>query len=206
MKEASKHQVWSKRQGEVLGVALEVLVSEGDRLTMNAVAQQARCSKESLYKWFGDRDGLLEATVQWQAAKVRVPVLDDQGFDRAALKTSLEQFGRDLLGVLSSHTSVALNRVAMAHAGADKRNLGALVLENGRRAMGRRLKPVLEAGARKQFLRFEDSEIAFRTFFGLVVRDVQIRLLLGEECHFESEEIAADAKRACAQFFTLYGA
>ena len=29
--------------------------------------------------------------------------------------------------------------------------------------------------------RFDDSEAAFRTFFGLVVRDVQIRLLLGDK-------------------------
>ena len=39
---------------------------------MTAVARRASCSKETLYKWFGDRDGLLTATVQWQASKVTV--------------------------------------------------------------------------------------------------------------------------------------
>ena len=50
---------------------LPLLVEAGDALTMTSVARRASCSKESLYKWFGDRDGLLTATVQWQASKVR---------------------------------------------------------------------------------------------------------------------------------------
>ncbi len=48
------------RQRDVLEAALRLLVEEGDALTMNAVARRASCSKETLYKWFGDRDGLLD--------------------------------------------------------------------------------------------------------------------------------------------------
>ena len=58
--------------------------------------------------------------------------------------------------------------------------LGAIVLENGPLAIRQRLKPVLEAGREARLLRFDSSEEAYRTFFGLVVRDTQIRLLLGE--------------------------
>lgn len=193
------------RQGEVLDAALSLLVSMGDKLTMTALAREASCSKETLYKWFGDRDGLLTATVQWQAAKVRVPVLDRAHMDRNAIAQSLEQFARDLLTVLTGETSVALNRIAVTHAGADKSGLGAIVLENGRRAMGRRLKPVLEAGRDVALLKFADSEEAFRTFFGLVVRDVQIRLLLGDDFSLSADEIDRDAKAATKQFFALYG-
>lgn len=193
------------RQGEVLDAALSLLVSMGDKLTMTALAREASCSKETLYKWFGDRDGLLTATVQWQAAKVRVPVLDRAHMDRNAIVQSLEQFARDLLTVLTGETSVALNRIAVTHAGADKSGLGAIVLENGRRAMGRRLKPVLEAGRDVALLKFADSEEAFRTFFGLVVRDVQIRLLLGDDFALSADEIDRDAKSATKQFFALYG-
>jgi hypothetical protein len=63
----------------------------------------------------------------------------------------------------------------------------------------------LEAGRDVALLKFTDSEDAFRTFFGLVVRDVQIRLLLGDECSLSQQEIAAEAKNATKQFFTLYG-
>ena len=64
------HAEPTPRQQAVLDAALALLVEEGDQLTMTAVARRASCSKETLYKWFGDRDGLLTATVQWQASKV----------------------------------------------------------------------------------------------------------------------------------------
>lgn len=196
----------SPRQGEVLDVALALLVSDGDKLTMNAIARRANCSKETLYKWFGDRDGLLTATVKWQASKVRMPRFDKSQLDAQSLREGIEQFGRDLLTVLAGDTSVALNRVAVSHAGSAKSALGTIVLENGRRAMGARLKPIFEAGRDAGFLAFADSEEAFRTFFGLLVRDVQIRRLLGDSFRPSAVEIEEDARRATEQFFVLYGA
>ena len=187
---------YTPRQSEVLDAVLELLVEGGDRLTMTDVARRASCSKETLYKWFGDRDGLLTATVQWQASKVRAGSYDRQKLDAAALRDSLEDFAATWLRVISSRTSIALNRVAIADAGAGRSNLGAIVLANGRFAIGERLKPVLEAGRAAGLLAFDDAETAFRTFFGLVGRDVQIRLLLGDSAKPAEAEIVRDASRA----------
>jgi AcrR family transcriptional regulator len=201
-----KDEVFTPRQQVVLTAALELLVEGADRLTMTAVARRASCSKETLYKWFGDRDGLLTATVQWQAAKVRMPHVDRFHLDAEALKASIEQFARDLLGTIVGEVSVTLNRLAVAHAAEEKRGLGAIVLENGPLAIRQRLKPVLEAGRDARLLRFESSEEAYRTFFGLVVRDVQIRLLLGEGLVRAPQQVEKDARAATAQFLALYGA
>jgi AcrR family transcriptional regulator len=196
----------TERQRDVLDAALGLLMEAGDGLTMTAVARRASCSKETLYKWFGDRDGLLTATVQWQASKVRVEPVDPERLDLAGLTAVLEGFAADWLRVVSSPTSVALNRLAIAHAGSDKPELGAIVLENGRFALARRLKPVLEAGRKKDLLVFDDAEGAFRTFFGLVARDVQVRLLLGDRMRLTEAEILGDAAEATRQFLLLYGA
>jgi len=189
----------------VLGAVLALMVEEGDQLTMDAVARRASCSKETLYKWFGDRDGLLTATVQWQAAQVRADRYDGQALDVASLRESLEAFAATWLSVIASETSVALNRIAIGHAAARKSNLGGIVLSNGRFAIGERLKPVLEAGRAAGLLAFEDSEEAFRTFFGLVGRDIQIRLLLGDALGLDEAAIAGEAERAVAQFLALHG-
>ncbi|MBS0241983.1 MAG: TetR/AcrR family transcriptional regulator [Proteobacteria bacterium] len=194
------------RQGEVLDVVLELLAEGGDALTMSAVARRASCSKETLYKWFGDRDGLLTATVQWQASKVRAGAYDSTRLDGLALQASLEAFGVTWLKVISSRTSIALNRVAVAHAGSGTSNLGRIVLANGRFAIGERLKPLLDAGRKAGLIAFDDTEEAFRTFFGLIGRDVQIRLLLGDDIKLTDTEIKRDAKRATRQFLALYGA
>lgn len=196
----------TERQRQVLDAALGLLVDAGETLTMGAVAQRASCSKETLYKWFGGRDGLLTATVQWQASKVRAVPLESDGLDRETLFRSLDQFARDWLTVLCGKTSVALNRLAVGQAGSEKHDLGAIVLENGPFAMRRRLGGMLEAGRKARLLAFEDADAAFATFFGLVVRDVQIRLLLGDRLKLTNAEIARDAERATRQFFALFGA
>jgi len=101
----------SARQREVLDAALRVLVREGGRLTMSALAAEANCSKETLYRWYGDRAGLLNAIVRWQAAQVRVEPIAGR-IDRAALVARLKQFAGDWLRVVSGETSIALNRLA----------------------------------------------------------------------------------------------
>jgi AcrR family transcriptional regulator len=194
------------RQEAVLEAVLSLMVEEGDRLTMTAVARRASCSKETLYKWFGDRDGLLTATVRWQAARVRAGAYDRQSLDIAALRESLRDFAANWLSVISSPTSIALNRLAIGHAASRKSNLGGIVLANGRFAIGERLRPLLEAGREAGLLAFDDAETAFRTFFGLVGRDVQIRLLLGDALSLSKAEIARDADRATDQFLALHGA
>jgi AcrR family transcriptional regulator len=194
------------RQRQVLDAVLALLVEGGDTLTMNAVARRASCSKETLYKWFGDRDGLLTATVRWQASQVRAGNYDKAHLDANALRASLEAFAANWLKVISSRTSIALNRVAVAHAASAKDNLGEIVLANGRFAIGERMKPLLEAAREAGLLSFDDAETAFRSFFGLVGRDVQIRLLLGDALKLSDMEIARDAKRATQQFLSLYGA
>ncbi len=193
------------RQQAVLDAVLSLMVEKGSGLTMTAVARRASCSKETLYKWFGDRDGLLTATVQWQASKVRAGNYDRQKLDAGALRQSLKRFAANWLEVISSPTSIALNRIGVSQAASRDGNLGSIMLANGRFAIGERLKPVLEAGREAGLIDFDDTETAFRTLFGLVGRDVQIRLLLGDPLTLSKAEIASDAERATEQFFTLYG-
>ncbi|PZO81498.1 MAG: TetR family transcriptional regulator [Mesorhizobium amorphae] len=194
---------FSERQEAVLDTVLHLLVEEGDALTMSAVARRANCSKETLYKWFGGRDGLLVATVRLQASKVRAGRDERLALDAANLRENLETFAADWLRVISSDTSIALNRIAVSHAASAKGNLGRIVLDNGRFALAARLKPVLEAARAAGLVRFRDAEEAFRTFFGLVARDVQIRLLLGDRLDID---VGRDAKAATDQFLALHAA
>ena len=196
---------FSPRQREVLDAALELMLQAGDGLTMASVARRASCSKETLYKWFGDRDGLLTATVQWQASKVRLPSLDRENLDIGSLRQGLADFAESWLSVLTGEISVALNGMAIAHSSSGKSGLGGIVLDNGRFAIGRRVKPVLEMARDAGLLAFDDTEEAFCTFFGLVVRDVQIRALLGDRPLPGGTAIRTGAACAAHQFLTLYG-
>ncbi|MGE0280004.1 MAG: TetR/AcrR family transcriptional regulator C-terminal domain-containing protein [Rhizobiaceae bacterium] len=192
------------RQHAVLDAVLDLMVEQGGDFSVSDIAKRASCSKETLYKWFGDRDGILAATVQLQASKVRGGNWDRQRLDAAQLRESLERFAANWLTVISSSTSIALNRVAVGQAASGKSDLGKIVLANGRFAIGERLKPLLDAGRAAGLLSFDDTETAFRTFFGLVGRDVQIRLLLGDALVLTKTDIAADAARTTKQFMALF--
>ena len=185
----------------MLDAALALLVAGGERFTMESVARRASCSKETLYRWFGDRDGLLTAVVQWQASKVQAGAYDAANLTASALRASQEDFAAAWLGVVAGPPSNALNRAAAAHAAGGKAELGDILLSEGRFAIGARIKPLLEAARDAGLLAFDDAEEAFRSLFGLVARDVQIRLLLGDRPRLD---IAREAARAADQFLTLY--
>ena len=202
---ASAGEGLSERQQEVLDAVLKLMVAEGDGFSVASVARAASCSKETLYKWFGDRDGLLTATVRWQASKVRMPKLPEDRLTRASLAEALTGFAASWLTVITGDMSIALNRAAVSHAGSGKSRLGEIVLTNGPFAMKRRIEPLLEAGRAAGLLGFDDVTDAFRSFFGLVVADTQIRLLLGEDSHPGQAEIGAISAAAVTKFLSLYG-
>jgi len=96
----------SARQQAVLDAVLGLMVEDGEQLTMDAVARRASCSKETLYKWFGDRDGLLTATVRWQASRVHAGHDAAQVLDGATLRERLQDFAVTWLEVITGPTSV----------------------------------------------------------------------------------------------------
>lgn len=196
----------SSRQAEVLGVVLDLMVEEGDGFSMAKVCRRASCSKETLYNWFGDRDGLLTATVQWQASKVKMPGLAGGRVSGDAFRDGLIAFAANWLTVITGDVSAALNRLAISHAGSGKSRLGEIVLKNGPLAMTGRLRPIFEIGVSSGLIECDSIDAALKTFFGLVVGDWQIRKLLGETTRPSLSGIDITAVRAVDQFLALYGA
>lgn len=194
---------WTARQQEVLDAVLALMVSEGAGFSVAAVARAASCSKETLYKWFGDRDGLLTATVRHQASKVKMPALPRDGLTNASLEAALAGFAESWLAVISSEMSIALNRAAVSHAGSGKSRLGEILAQNGPDAMRRRLEPLFLAGRKAGLLSFDDAGDAFRLFFGLAIADTQIRCLLGGP--LAAEALTHRGAAAARQFLVLCG-
>lgn len=204
--EDRKAETFTPRQSDVLRSALMLLVEGGDKaLTTAGVARAANCSKESLYKWFGDRDGLLAAVVAFQASKVRIQ--DDAPAATAAeFRHHLTTFAEDLLTVLAGDTSLALNRLAISHASRDGAPLGRILLERGRKRISARARALLQAGRLRGFLAFDDAEDAYQTLYGLVVADLHGRLLLGDKPDKSEADFRERARRAVDKFYRLYGA
>jgi AcrR family transcriptional regulator len=197
---------FTQRQNEVLEVALRLLVEGGEpALTTAGLARAANCSKESLYKWFGDREGLLAAMIAFQAAKVRTLAPGRDAPGAAEFRRHLAVFAGDLLAVLSGEVSIALNRLAIGQASRDGSRLGKLVLDRGRRTIEARARMLLEVGREGGYIAYDDASEAYGALYGLIVQDLHVRLLLGDRVPSAGERVRA-ADRAIDQFFRLHGA
>ncbi len=195
---------FSPRQNAVLEQALRLLVDGGEKaLTTSGVARAANCSKESLYKWFGDRDGLLSAMIAYQASKVRTFERNGERLTAVSLHDHLVIFSRDLLEVLAGDVSLALNRLAIGQSPRDGSKLGKLLLERGRRQIDRRAMGLIDSGKRAGLLRFSDADEAYHTFYGLIVSDLHVRMLLGDTTGVK--DTARQAEKAVTAFLRLYG-
>ncbi|MDD7910364.1 TetR/AcrR family transcriptional regulator [Pseudovibrio exalbescens] len=200
-------EAFTDRQKAVLDCALQLLVEGGEKaLTTAAIARAAGCSKESLYKWFGDRDGLLTAIVARQASKVRAPEALNGPFSRETLTRELYQFAENLLQVISSDVSLALNRLAIGQASRGDATLGQLLLKRGRGRIGAQTTLLLKEAMAQGYLKQSDAGSAYDVLYGLVLKDLHVRLLLGDQLKKAEQDYAAAGKQAVDDFMKLYAA
>jgi AcrR family transcriptional regulator len=198
----------------VLDAVFELLVERGYQgTTMAAVAERAGSSKETLYAWFGSKQGLFTALIRRQAEAANQAVaaaLDDQGgADPAATLTA---FATNLLKLLLGERSVAINRAALAELGGGRAagrgpagELAAVLLAEGRHRTGPIVEAYLARLAAAGRLQVHDPAEAFQLLYGLVVQDLQIRVLLGEPPP-PPEALAARARTAVERFLAITAA
>jgi AcrR family transcriptional regulator len=186
-----------KRADEILDAAMAVLVEKGWKgASMVAIARRANASKETLYAWFGNRQGLFEALIRRNAGQVDAALRGD-----ATLPDVLNRFGVALLDLQLGAGALALNRVAIADVGRDP-TLGQLLVETGRGKSLPLLRGHLERAAGDGRIALDDPKQAVEDFLGLLKGDQQIVHLLGAGEPQDHKKRAAHATR---QWFRLYG-
>jgi AcrR family transcriptional regulator len=193
------------RREEILLVALSVLAERGyGGASMREIAGRARASKETLYAWFGDKRGLFEELVRWQAERVDAaltPSFDGEASDAPQV---LRDFAVELQKLLLGERSVVINRAAISEATTDP-TLAAALAAGGRESVVPRLVRYLERQRERGLLEFDDPQNAVDVLIGLTIGDRQVRRLLGVLPMPELEQIEARADRAVGAFLTLFG-
>ena len=181
----------AEREQAILDATLAELIEHGwEGVTMLAIARRVGSSKETLYSWFGNREGLLRALIQHNAdvsAQRITAALDSAVESQADPVDTLVGYALGLLTLLTGEGSVALNRAAMSNP-----DLAAVLLESGRHRIG----PLVE-----RYLA-DLSRSGRLVLYGLVMQDTQIRVLLGEPPPSASV-VAERAEVAVERFLTL---
>ena len=201
MKAASR----DRRRDEILDLAIEVLAERGYRdASMLEIAKRAAASKETLYAWFGDKQGLFEAAIRRNAETVQ-GVLQGQLESDAPPERTLPEFGRALLALLLGDSAVAINRAAIAEVRAEPR-LAETLARAGRDATLPAFLRYLERQQERGLLQLDAGpEEAAEVYLGLLLGDRQVRRLLGRIPAPTKKEIDARAAIATTYFLQLYG-
>lgn len=183
-----------------MAAALEELIEHGyERVTMLGIASRAGASKETLYNWFGSKEGLFAALIEANAdqSAQRIEKALDAESDPV---DTLVGYATGLLTLLTSPGSVALNRAAMTSP-----ELAEVLLAQGRHRVGPLVETYLARLSNDGVASISDPAQAFELLYGLVVRDTQIRVLLGEPPP-APDAVHRRATRAVDQFLSLTGA
>lgn len=193
-----------ERQAAILDAALAVLKREGyARTTMLQIATEAGASKATLYALFENKQALFAALVRHTAsgANTRLKARLETATDVAP---TLTEFAVNLLALLTGDTSLSLNRAAASEVHRAP-ELGQTLFTNGRQATGRLVVRFMEQAQREGRLHLDSAEEAFETLLGLLVGDLQIRMLTGVAARPTDKALRLRAQRAVQQFMTLYG-
>lgn len=189
-----------RRRRAALDAALAEITERGyEAVTVLDIARRAGASKESLYAWYGSKQGLVEAVVRYQADEVNRRVEAALRPD-AEPRAALTGIAVNLLRLLLGDTSLALNRAAMTSPA-----LAATLLAHGRHRTGPLVERYLAHLAATGWLAVDDPAEAFQLLYGLVLRDLQIRALLGEPPP-PGPALRAQAEAAVDRFLRLAGA
>ena len=165
----------SLRQQQIETAAYSLLEEKGYAGTsMLAIARKARASNETLYNWYGDKQGLFKALVTRNAAEVKSLLENELAVEQPM--ATLERFGPKLLNLLLGDRAVALNRAAAADPTGE---LGAVISKAGRETVLPLLVQVLEAAKRQGDLYFDEPEETALLYMNLLVGDLQIRRVIG---------------------------
>ncbi|MCS6758303.1 MAG: TetR/AcrR family transcriptional regulator C-terminal domain-containing protein [Candidatus Devosia euplotis] len=170
--------------------------------SMLAIAAAAKSSNETLYKWYGNKQGLFCALVQSNAQQSR-QVLEAALQSDSDPVAALRRLGPVLLAAVTGERAIALNRAAAGYV-KDAATLGPAIAKAGRDAIAPLLGAVIAAAMAIGELAPGDPAEAAEVYINLLIGDLQIRRVIGALPVLPPENVAARAARAQTLFLRLY--
>lgn len=188
-----------KREAEIYRAAYDLLAQHGyGGASMLRIAKAAKASNETLYRWYGDKDGLFKAMVRDNAAETRRMLIQalDSGNDPW---TTLENVAPIFLRMILGEQAILLNRAAAADpSGA----LGATISAGGRNEIMPLLDQLMQRICGSTAC---DPREAADWFISLLVGDLQIKRIINERPVLSEQEIGNRCAKTLSTLRRLIG-
>lgn len=179
------------RRVQIETAAYGLLALKGYKATsMLEVAKRAKASNETLYKWYGNKQGLFLSMVT-RNTEASKNLLTESLETELPLQEILATFGVQLLTMLTGQRAVVLNRAAAGDVH-DTGTLGRTLSEGGRST----IIPLLSQLIARENPKTMSPEEAAEVYLDLLIGDLQIRRVIGALPLLKEAEIKARSDRA----------
>ncbi|MGD1888675.1 MAG: TetR/AcrR family transcriptional regulator [Cohaesibacteraceae bacterium] len=185
--------------------AYRVLMRDGYKAaSILAIAKEAKASNETLYRWYGNKQGLFKALVEGNASTARA-LLQEALQSHSDPLQALEKLGPVLLALVTSERAIAINRAAAGDF-YDTKTLGEALSQGGRGAVVPLIAKLLEEASKGDQLSVSDPGEAADSYIDLLIGDWQIRRVTGAMEVPSGADIENRAAQALRRFLALCGA
>jgi AcrR family transcriptional regulator len=188
----------------ILHAAFSLFMERGYAGTSTlAIATRARVSKRDIYALFADKRAILAVGIAERVQSMLVALELPPARSRKALVRTLRAHGVAMLRGLCDPMVLAVFRLAIAES--ERSREVAEALDSGGRQRNQQALMDLLAHARASgLLRGEDPDVMTRHFYGLLLGNLQMRLLLRVVQPPGEAEIEARAEAAAEALVALY--
>ena len=193
------------RRARIEQAAYDVLGEVGyNSASLLTIAKRASVSNETLYRWYGNKQGLFRSLVEANALEAQTMLKDALGESECALDV-LTRLGPVLLALVVGERAIMLNRAAAGDV-SDTDTLGQAIAEAGRETIAPLLRDLLIRARREGAIACDDLPEAVEIYFHLLIGDTQIRRVIGVLGALSEAEIERRSHRANGLFLKLYAA
>lgn len=187
-----------KRRHEAIAAAAYTLLADKgyDGASMLSIAKMAKASNETLYRWYGDKQGLFRRLVEDNAAQIADQLGQAIQRNDDPMQT-LSRVAPVFLTMLLGERAVLLNRAAASEPSGE---LGMALSAGGRDVVQPLFQNVMKALADGDDAK---AEMFTGAFLGLLIGDLQIKRVIGVHPVPTTDQIDARVTGALRLFTKL---
>ena len=193
------------RRNQILAKTLTLVKAHGANVSTAQIAKKSKCSKETLYTWFGSRDGIFEALTNELTKKI------NEALEKTQQRTKGEEFTKKMeamslawLDIISGDPVIAVSRAVMSNVGDSQTNATKIFGEQWNKTK-QPFFELFEEGTKAKVVKVKDKQEAFDTLIGLVAGDRLYRQLLGQNTRMNMAEMKSHTKKTVRQWMILFG-
>lgn len=176
-----------RRRAAMLEAAKAVFIEHGyANATLDEVIRRSGGSRATLYKQFGDKQGLFAAIIAGICSEIVEPLVDSGAGQKP--ETILLAFGRAFMGGLMEPSGLQLYRVLIGEA-VRFPELAEAAYRAGPAVAAEELAKHLRRWVAEKRIRLADPDLAARQFLEMIKGDLHFRALLRLEPHPAEAEI-----------------